>query len=347
MKKKSCMRWLASWSDNPKSKIHNPKWIVLVAIVLALALCGPVAEAQQQAKIIKIGWLAINPVRLPQFENYKKSLRALGYIEGKNIFIEYRSVEGKLDRFPALADELVRLKVELIVAQSTTSALAAKNATKTIPIVFTSGGDPVAVGLIDSLAHPGGNLTGFTSMSAELVGKRLELLKDTVPKLSRVAVLWEPRSAASTEEWKESLHPARALGLQLHSMELSSADQLESAFKEAIKARSAALAVTNSGIGNSNHKRIADLAAKHHLPAISPWKEFVASGGLMSYAADEAEQPKRVAYLIDRVLKGTKPAELPVERPMGFEFILNLKTAEALKLTIPPIVLMRVTKVVK
>jgi putative ABC transport system substrate-binding protein len=308
---------------------------------------GAIAEAQQQAKMFKIGWLTISLGRLGQFENYKKSLRALGYIEGNNTAFEHRSAEGKLERFPALADELVRLKVDVIFANSTTSALAAKNATRTIPIVFTSGGDPVAVGLIDSLAHPGGNLTGFSNIISELAGKRLELLKETVPKLSRVAVLWEPRSVASAQEWKESLHPARELGLQLHSMEVSSADQLESAFKEAIKAHSAALAVTISGINNSNHKRIADLAAKHRLPAISPWKEFVASGGLMSYAADEAEQPKRVAYLIDRVLKGTKPAELPVERPMGFEFILNLKTADALKLTIPPIVLMRVTKVVK
>jgi putative ABC transport system substrate-binding protein len=347
MKVFSSKRESDSHSDNLKSKIQNRKWAGVVALGVAFTMGGALADAQQQAKVFKIGWLTINPGRSRQFENYKKSLRALGYIEGKNIAIEYRSAEGKLDRFPALADELVRLKVDLIVANSTTAALAAKNATKTIPIVFTSGGDPVAVGLIDSLAHPGGNLTGFTSITSELAGKRLELLKETVPKLSRVAVLWEPRSVASAQDWKESLHPARELGLQLHSMEVSSADQLESAFKEAIKARSAALAVTNSGIGNSNPKRIADLAAKHRLPAISPRGEFVASGGLMSYAADEAEQPKRVVYLIDRVLKGAKPADLPVERPMGFEFMINLKTAKALNLTIPPIVLMRATKVIK
>jgi putative ABC transport system substrate-binding protein len=321
----------------------------LVAVMATRLGYGAIAEAQQPAKVFKIGWLTTtsSQSQLTRSENYKKSLRALGYIEGKNIFIEYRFAEGKPDRLPVLADELVRLKVDLIVAISTTAALAAKNATKTIPIVFTSGGDPVTVGLIDSLAHPGGNLTGFSTISAELAGKRLELLKETVPKLSRVAVLWEPRSVASAQEWKESLHPARELGLQLHSMEVSSADQLESAFKEAIKARSAALAVTNSGIGNSNPKRIADLALKHRLPAISWRGDFVASGGLMSYAADETESYKRVVYLIDRVLKGTKPAELPVERPMGFEFIMNLKTAKALNLTIPPIVLMRVTRVVK
>jgi putative ABC transport system substrate-binding protein len=225
---------------------------------------------------------------------------------------------------------------------------AAKNATKTIPIVMVgAGGDPVTVGLIDSLARPGGNLTGFSNISSELAGKRLELLKDTVQKLSRVAVLRDPRTPASMEEWKESLHPARELGLQLHSMEVSSADQFESAFKEAVKARSAALWVTLSGINNSNLKRIADLAIKHRLPSISGWGEFVASGGLMSYGPDEAESYKRVAYLIDRILKGARPADLPVERPMGFELHMNLKTADALKLTIPPIVFMRVTNVVK
>ncbi len=337
-----------SRSDNRQSKIQNRKWVRRVAIALAFVLCGPMAEAQQQAKIIKIGWLAAGPGRLAQFERYKNVLRALGYIEGKNIAFEYRFPEdGKLDRLPALADELARLKVDLIVAISTTAALAVKNATKTIPIVFESGGDPVAVGLIDSLARPGGNLTGFSSISSELAGKRLELLKDTVHNLSRVAVLRDPQSQSSAQEWKEILHPARELRLQLHSMEVSSADQFESAFKEAIKTRSAALTVTSASINNSNHKRIAGLAIKHRLPAISRWGEFVASRGLMSYGPDESESYKRVAYLIDRVLKGAKPAELPVERPMGFEFILNLKTTDALGLTIPPIVLMRATSVVK
>jgi ABC-type uncharacterized transport system substrate-binding protein len=306
---------------------NNRKWVEVFAIVLTFVFGGVEAEAQQQAKISKIGWLTNVPGQ-STLDNIKKALRALGYIEGKNIVIEYRFSEGKLDRFPALADELVRLKVDLILANSTTAALAAKNTTQTIPIVFTSGGDPVTVGLVDSLAHPAGNLTGFSNITSELTGKRLELLKETVPKLTHVAVLWEPRAVASAQDWKESLHPARELGLQLYSMEISSADQLESAFKEAIKARSTALAVTNSGINNSNPKRIADLAAKHRLPAISWRREFVASGGLMSYAADEAEQPKRVAYLIDKILKGAKPADLPVERPTKFEFVINLKTAK-------------------
>ncbi len=305
------------------------------------------AEAQQQAKALKIGWLESDPGRSREFDNTKNALRALGYVDGKNIFIEHRSAEGKLDRLPALADELVRLKVDVLFAWGTTSALAAKNATKTIPIVFSSGADPVTIGLVDSLAHPGGNLTGFTSISSELAGKRLELLKDTVPKLSRVAVLWNPRAPSSAQQWKECQLPARELGLQLHSMEVISADKFESAFKEATNARSAALAVTSAPVINSNHKQIADLAIKHRLPAISRWGEFVASGGLMSYAGDEAEGHKRIAYLIDRVLKGAKPADLPVERPMGFEFTINLKTAKSLSLTIPPLMLTRATKVVK
>jgi putative ABC transport system substrate-binding protein len=180
-----------------------------------------------------------------------------------------------------------------------------------------------------------------------LAGKRLELLKETVHKLSRVAVLWNPRDASSAQEWKESLHPARALGLQLHSMEVSSADQLESAFKEAIKARSAALWVTSGSINTSNHKRIADLAIKHRLPAISRWGDFVASGGLMSYASDQAETYRRLAAIVDKILKGAKPADIPVEQPTKFELLINLKTAKDLGLTIPPTVLMRAQKVIK
>ncbi len=346
MKEKSWFRVLHCCSDNPKSKIENLKLVVHLALVITLTMGGAVAQAQQQAKVFKIGWLSADSGRSIE-EFVRKALRALGYVEGKNIFIEFRSAGGKLDRLPAVADELVRLKVDLIVAVGTAVALAAKNATKTIPIVFSSGADPVTVGLIDSLARPGGNLTGVSNIAEELAGKRLELLKETVPKLSRVAVLWDPRSSSSPPQWKESQLPARELGLQLHSMEASSADKYENAFKEAIKARSAALAVTASSINNSNHKRIADLAIKNRLPAISASKEFVASGGLMSYAGDEAERWKRVAYLIDRILKGARPADLPVERPMGFEFHMNLKTANALGLTIPPIVFMRVTKVFK
>jgi len=317
----------------------------LVALVATRTGYEAIAEAQQQTKIFKLGWLGTGGLGAG-VELLKRELRARGYVEGKNFAIEYRFAEGKLDRFPALADELVRLKVDLIIVSDPNAALAAKNATRTIPIVFTIGVDPVAAGLVDSLARPGGNITGFTQIAEVLAGKRLELIKETVPKLSRVAVLWNPQSATA-QQWKESQLPARELGLQLHSMEVSSADKYEGAFKEAIKARSAALAVTQSALATANRKRIVDLAAKFRLPAIYTRGDFVESGGLMSYGPDRAEAFRRVAYYIDRILKGANPADLPVEQPMGFELVMNFKTADALGLKIPPIVLMRVTKVVK
>lgn len=305
-------------------------------------------EAQQQAKVPKIGWLGgRSAASATGLDGLRRELRALGYVEGKNIVFEDRYAEGKLDRLPALADELVRLKIDVLLTPSTITALAAKNATRTIPIVFISVGDPVAVGLVDSLARPGGNVTGFTDISAVLAGKRLELLKETIPKLSRVAVLWNPQEPGSAQQWKESQLPARELGLQLHSMEVSSADKYESAFKEATKARSAALAVTQNTLATSNLKQIAELAAKNRLPAIYTRGEYVDSGGLMYYGVDQAEPYRRAAVFVDKVLKGTKPADIPVEQPTKFELLINLKTAKALGLTIPAMVLMRAEKVIK
>ena len=336
-------------SGNRKSKIQNPKWAGFLAIVFILTMCGVVAEAQQPAKVAKIGWLlntsASRPA--PGRELFRRELRALGYVEGKNIAFEYRDAEDNLERLPALADELVRLKVDVLTMSTMSAALAAKNVTKTIPIVFLTTGDAVAAGLVDSLARPGGNITGFTGIGTELAGKRLELLKETIPRLSRVAVLWNPGDATTAESREKSQLAARELGLQLHSMEIRSAKDIESAFKEAIKARSAALAVTQIPITISNQKQIVDLAAKNRLPAIYPRADFVENGGLMSYGPDRVEPYKRVASMIDKILKGTKPADLPVEQPTKFELMINLKTAKALGLTIPPLVLMRAERVVK
>jgi putative ABC transport system substrate-binding protein len=269
-------------------------------ISLFVFALSTLAEAQQQAKVPKVGWLGVRPASAGRQETIRRMLGELGYVEGKNIAFEYRYADDHLDRLPALADELVRLKVDVVVTPSTPEALAAKNATKTIPIVFVNVSDPVAVGLVDSLAQPGGNITGFTNIAAVLAGKRLELLKETVPKLSRVALLWDPQNPASAQQWKESQLPARQLGLQLYSMEVSSADKYESAFKEAIKARSGALAVTQHALASSNQKRIADLATKNRLPAIYPRGDRVASGGLMSYGlplqtrrVDSRQNPKR------------------------------------------------------
>jgi putative ABC transport system substrate-binding protein len=229
----------------------------------------------------------------------------------------------------------------------TAATLAAKNATRAIPIVFYAVSDPVASGLVDSLARPGGNITGFTNISAVLAGKRLELLKETVPKLSRVAVLWDPGNPGSLPQWKESQLPARELGLQLHSMEVSSAKEFESAFKEATKARSEALAVTQLALATSNRKQIADLAIINRLPAIYPRGEFVESGGLMSYGPDETERYRRAAVLVDKILRGAKPADLPVEQPTKFELVINLKTAKQHGLTMPAIMLARADKVIR
>jgi putative tryptophan/tyrosine transport system substrate-binding protein len=299
--------------------------------------------------VAKIGWLGFRSAarQAPGTEGFRRELLKLGYVEGKNIAFEYREAEGKLDRLPAVADELVRLKVDVIVTASTAGALAAKNTTRTIPIVFYSAGDRVATGLVDSLARPGGNITGFTVISALLAGKRLELLKESIPKLSRAAVLWNPQDPGPAQQWKESQLPARELGLQLHSMEVSSADKYEDAFTQATKARSAALAVTLHTLANTNQKRIADLAARNRLPAIYPRGDYVESGGLMSYGPDQTEPYKRAAVMVDKILKGAKPADLPVEQPTKFELMINLKTAKTLGLTIPPVVMMRAEKVIK
>jgi putative ABC transport system substrate-binding protein len=326
----------------------NHKIFFLALSALLIALCLHLAEAQQ-AKVTKIGELIFRgrPGLSVGREVFRRALSELGYIEGKNIAFEARSAEGKPDRFPALADELVRLKVDVLIASSTPEALAFRNATRTIPIVFIVSSDPVADGLVDSMARPGGNITGVTTIATMLAGKRLEILKETIPKFSRVALLWNPQDPGSVQQWKESQLPARELGLQLHSIEVSSADKLEHAFKEAVKMHSAALAVISSSFITANPKQITDLAAKHRLPAIFDRGEFVASGGLMSYGPDRAESYRRAAVYVDKILKGAKPADLPVEQPTKFELMINLKTAKALGLTIPPVVMMRAEKVIK
>jgi putative tryptophan/tyrosine transport system substrate-binding protein len=314
---------------------------------LFFALCSTV-EAHQQARIPKIGWLGVRPAASDSGrELFGREFRALGYVEGKNIILEYRSAEDKLERLPALADELVGLKVDVLLASLTPAAVAAKNATRTIPIVFHGGFDPVALGLVDSLARPGGNVTGFTAIAPALAGKRLELLKETVSTLSRLAVLWDPQNPGSAQQWKEIQLPARELVLQLHPIEVSSADKFEAGFKEAIRARSAALAVLASPFFYTNQQQLVDLAAKNRLPAIYPRPDFVESGGLMSYGADRFEPFRRAALMVDKILKGAKPADLPVEQPTKFELMINLKAAKQIGLTIPPNVLARADRVIK
>ena len=323
----------------------RPQLACLMLGALLFADCVT-AEAQQQSKISKIGFLgARSAASGTGLERLRQELRALGYVERKNIVFEPRYADNKLDRLPVLADELVRLKVDVLVAAQTPEATAAKNATKTIPIIFITGGDPVAAGLVESLARPGGNITGFTIFESALAGKRIELLKETLPKLSRVAVLWDSHDRGSAQQWKESQLAAKELGLQIHSLEVSSRNDLENAFKEAIKGGSAALAVTQSPLFGG--EAMAHPATKFRLPVIHSARNFVDSGGLMFYGPDRVEPYKRAASMVDKILKGAKPADLPVERSTKFEFIINLKTAKQIGLTIPPNVLARADRVIR
>jgi len=325
----------------------NRKIFCLALCAILFALCVP-ADAQPQTKVPKIGLLRARLTASgTSLDALVRELRAIGYVEGKNIAFDSRSAENKLDRLPALADELVHLKVDVIIAAAMEEALAAKSVTGTIPIVFLGGGDPVAGGLVDSLARPGGNITGFTNISPVLAGKRLELLKETIPKFTRVAVLWDPLVSSTAQQWKENQLPARELGLQLYSMEISSVDKFESAFNEAIKAGSSALVVAGGPLAASNQKRIAELAIKHRLPSIYPDIRYASAGGVMSYGADRAEPYKRIASMVDKILKGAKPADLPVEQPTKFELVINLKTAKEIGVMIPQSVLYKADKVIR
>jgi ABC-type uncharacterized transport system substrate-binding protein len=319
----------------------------LALFTLLLTFTFPVDA--QTAKVAKIGWLAARPPSGPTggIELFRAEIRKLGYVEGKHFVFEYRSAENKIERLPALAKDLVRLKVDVLIASSTAEATAAKNATSMIPLVFTQVADPVKAGLIDSLARPGGNITGLTTIAGVLAGKRLELLKETLPRLLSVAILWNPEDPGSRQQWNESQLVGRQLGLQTYSREASRTEQLETAFKGAAKARSAALAVTQSALFDPTKSKIPDLALKYRLLSISIRGEFVATGGLMSYGPDRTEPFRRAAAMVDKILKGTKPADIPVERPTKFEFAVNLKTAKQIGITIPPNVLARADKVIR
>jgi putative ABC transport system substrate-binding protein len=328
------------------------KIFVLTLCAMLFALCVPV-QAQQPKKVPRIGYLSSGDAasESTRFEGIRLALRERGHIEGQSIGSEYRYTEGKPERAPELAAELVRLKVDIIVvAGGNNQVRAAKNATKTIPIVMTGGGDdPVEAGLVESLARPGGNVTGLTTLTRELHGKRLELLKEAVPKLARVAVLYDPVLPGNVREAKEVLRvAARALGLTIQPREVRDTDGFEGVFVALNKERPDGLYVLGGGSGMLiNHKRIAGLAIKSRLPSMYFTREFVDAGGLMSYGADRADLYQRVAYYVDRILKGTKPADLPVEQPTKFELVINLKTAKQIGVTIPQSLLYRADKVIK
>jgi putative ABC transport system substrate-binding protein len=344
------IRFGFSLSDNLKSKIQNLKWLGVIAFVLVVT--GAVASAQQPKKIHRIGYLvggdpASDSARS---EAFRLALSELGYIEGQNIAIEHRYWGVKRDRLPELVAELIRLKVDIIVvAGGAIPIRAAKNATKTIPIVILGGGiDPVEAGLVESLARPGGNVTGFTNLNRELGGKRLELLKEAVPKLARVAVLHDPATLGTASEVKEDLPvAARALGLTVRSWEVRDTDGVERVFAALNKERPEGLYATSGGLMNANQKRIVDLALKSRLPSMYSTRASVEVGGLVYYGADVADGYRRGAAYVDKILKGAKPADLPVEQPTKFELVINLKTAKQLGLTIPQSMLYRADKVIK
>jgi putative ABC transport system substrate-binding protein len=325
--------------------------IIICLLITVLLLTVSSVGAQQPKKILRIGYLSsFDPAgESARAEGIRLALRERGYIEGQNITIEYRYAEGKRDRAPELAAELVRLKVDIILAAGGTGIIqAAKNATKTIPIVMTGGGsDPVEAGLVESLARPGGNVTGITTLARELGGKRLELLKEAVPKISRVAVLYDPANSNDIHEVKEVLPvAARALGLTIQPWEIRAADDFERVFAALSKERPDGLYVTGSPPMGANRKRIADFAIKSRLPSVSN-RAYVDAGGLMSYGADLADSYRRVATYVDRILKGAKPADIPIEQPTKFEFVINLKAAKQIGLTIPQSMLYRADKVIK
>jgi len=319
-----------------------------------VALFGPgAAEAQQAAKIDRIGYLVLSLAAAPpeQREAFRQGLRDLGYVEGRNVVIEYRDAEGKSERLPALAAELAALQVDVIMTGAgTLTALAAKQATRTLPIVFVSVGDPVTSGLVTSLARPGGNVTGLSLLAPKLVGKRVEKLKQAVPGASRVAVLWQPGTLpehAQKDMSKEAEVAARALGVRLQFVEARGPADFDRAFSEMTKARADALLVLSSLMFSYERRRLVDLAAKNRLPTMFSFRAYVDAGGLMSYGPNIADLFRRAATYVDRILKGTKPGDLPVEQPTKFELVINLKAARGLGLTIPSSVLAQADHVVE
>jgi putative tryptophan/tyrosine transport system substrate-binding protein len=329
-------------------KTMSRRMMVFVLSVVILSSTH-LAQAQQSTKIPRIGYLGFgsssdNPARI---EAFRQGLRELGYVEGKSIFIEWRSAEGNTDRLPSLAAELIRLKVDVIITNGPYSTRAAKEATITIPIVMASVGDPVGDGVVASLTRPGGNITGLSTLSPELSGKRLELLKEIVPKLSRVAVFGSSTNPNTAGSLREVELAAGALKVKLQYLDVLSPKDIETAFRAAVKARAEAVLALGGSLFNSQRIQIVELAVKSRLPAIYGSQATVEAGGLMSYGVTNLDLDRRAATYVDKILKGAKPADLPVEQPTKFEFIINLKAAKQIGLTIPPNVLVRADKVIR
>ena len=321
--------------------------VICVALGVMLFALGFAAEAQQPGNVPRIGFLSQAPPAGPNIEAFRQGLRERGYVEGKTIVIEYRDAEGKPDRLPSLTSDLVRLKVNGIVVVGSEAALAAKNATTVIPIIMAVASDPVGTGLVASLARPGGNITGISSFGPESSGKRLELLKELVPGLSRVAALAYNANPAYKLQLNEVESAAQALKLQLQVLEVREPNDFDGAFGAAKKGRAGAVNILTSSFLSAHRKKLVDSAEKSNLPVIYASAAFVEAGGLMSYGPSQVDNYRRAATYVDKILKGAKPADLPVEQPTKFEFIINLKAAKQIGLTIPPNVLARADKVIK
>ena len=321
----------------------------VITFLLIILTTAHLAEAQQPKKVARIGFLAgtAASIEKSRIEAFRQGLRELGYVEGKNIVIEWRWAEGKFDRLPDLAAELVRLNVEVIVTGGSTSTRAAKKVTTTVPIVMAQVNDPVGNGFVASLARPGGNMTGLSTLYPEISGKRLELLKEIVPKLSRVAVFGDSTNPGNAQSLRETELAAAAFGVQLQYLDVPGPKDIETAFRAASKGRADAVLVLGGPVVQSHRTQIVDLAAKSRLPATYNVPEFVEDGGLMSYGVSVNDLYRRAATDVDKILKGAKPADLPVEQPTKFEFVINLKAAKQIGLTIPPNVLARADKVIK
>ena len=320
-------------------------------VVLGMnAVVAPLSSyAQPQGKVWRIGMLETvsRDLNAANLDAFQLGLRELGYVEGRNLIIEYRSADGRAERFPDLATELVSLKVDLIVTRGTPAAVAAKKATRTIPVVMANAGDPVGSGLVNSLAHPGRNVTGLSSVPAELDPKRLELIRELVPGAARIAILQNMGSPNNPPQWKEIETAARSLGVQPQLLDVRKPEDLAAAFDAASRQRADALVVGGEGLFQANRKMIAELAAKYRLPAIYRSMDYIEAGGLMAYGPSYPDLYRRAATYVDKIFKGAKPGELPVEQPIKFELIINLKTAKALGLAIPPPLLLRADEVIQ
>ena len=320
-----------------------------LALALVLLAAPLAAEGQPPGRLSRIGFLGNStaPLEANLVGPFREGLRDLGYVEGRNVLIEYRWAEGKYERFPALIAELTALNVDLIVTAGTPASLAVKKATTSIPLVMVAVGDPVATGLVASLGRPGGNITGLTSIAAEIEGKRLELLREVLPRVSHVAVLWNAASPVQVIQERETRAAAQVLGMKYLSLGVRTREEIEEAFAALVRERPGALLVLADRLFLHHRARIMDFAAQHRLPGVHAYRELVEAGGLMSFGPSYAGMHRRAAYFVDRILKGAKPGDLPVERPARFELIINLKAAKVLGLTIPPSLLLRADEVIE